>query len=415
MTKIRVKYFGPIKEGFSEQVEDGTVNEWMDVKKVTVFIGDQGSGKSTIAKLISTLSWLEKDMVRGISTKQDVNTFKRFQRMLRYQRIDGYLKPESEIEYEGSAIRFSFNGGGLDVKWILQTEYLMPKIMYVPAERNFLAVVDRADKLKNLPSPLFTFLDEYDGARNLYATGIDIPIGNIRFEYDKKNKLAHIVDKAGGYELRLSEAASGFQSTVPLYLVTKYLAESLGKEKDLGVTELSLEEQRKQDRIKARIKNDKMLTLKQRDLRMRLLEAQPSSFLNVVEEPEQNLFPTSQKSVLNELLKYANHTEGNKLIITTHSPYIITYLSIAVQAAYLKNLIVEKDRRDLFDKLFSILPEAAHVLADDLQVYELNVKTGCVSSLPNPFGIPSDKNYLNQFIREGNVTFDSLLELEEQL
>lgn len=415
MTKIRVKYFGPIKEGFSEQLEDGTVNEWMDVKKVTVFIGDQASGKSTVAKLISTLSWLEKDMVRGMSTPEDVNTFKRFQRMLRYQRIDGYLNPESEIEYEGSAVRFSFNGSGLDVEWLLQSDYMMPKIMYVPAERNFLAVVDRADKLKNLPSPLFTFLDEYDSARNLYATGIDMPIGNIRFEYDKKNKLAHIVDKDGEYELRLSEAASGYQSTVPLYLVTKYLAESLGKEKDAGIKELSLEEQRKQDKIKTKIKNDKKLTIMQRDLRMRLLEAQPSSFINVVEEPEQNLFPTSQKSILNELLKYANHTEGNKLIMTTHSPYVITYLSIAIQAAYLKNLIVEKDRRELLKKLFSILPETAHVAADDVQVYELNVETGCISRLPNPYGIPSDKNYLNQFIREGNIIFDSLLELEEQL
>jgi len=32
----------------------------MDVKKVTVFIGNQGSGKSTVAKLISSFSWIEK-------------------------------------------------------------------------------------------------------------------------------------------------------------------------------------------------------------------------------------------------------------------------------------------------------------------------------------------------------------------
>ena len=54
MSKIRIKNFGPIKEGYQEN--DG----WLDVKKVTVFIGNQGSGKSTVAKLISTFSWIEK-------------------------------------------------------------------------------------------------------------------------------------------------------------------------------------------------------------------------------------------------------------------------------------------------------------------------------------------------------------------
>ena len=49
MSKIRIKNFGPIKEGYQEN--DG----WLDVKKVTVFIGNQGSGKSTVAKLVSTM------------------------------------------------------------------------------------------------------------------------------------------------------------------------------------------------------------------------------------------------------------------------------------------------------------------------------------------------------------------------
>ena len=64
MSKIRIKNFGPIKVGFTETLPNGTVNEWLDVKKVTVFIGNQGSGKSTVAKLISTLAWIEKEIER---------------------------------------------------------------------------------------------------------------------------------------------------------------------------------------------------------------------------------------------------------------------------------------------------------------------------------------------------------------
>ncbi len=70
MSKIRIKNFGPIKEGFTETLPDGTVSEWMDVKKVTVFIGNQGSGKSTVAKLISTLSWIEKALELEVITNQ---------------------------------------------------------------------------------------------------------------------------------------------------------------------------------------------------------------------------------------------------------------------------------------------------------------------------------------------------------
>ena len=59
MNKIRIKNFGPIKEGYLE--DDG----WMDIKKVTVFISNKESGKSTVAKVISILIWLEKSINRG--------------------------------------------------------------------------------------------------------------------------------------------------------------------------------------------------------------------------------------------------------------------------------------------------------------------------------------------------------------
>ena len=58
MSKIKIKNFGPVKAGLSN-------DEWLDINKVTVFIGNQGSGKSTVAKVISTFTWIEKALVRG--------------------------------------------------------------------------------------------------------------------------------------------------------------------------------------------------------------------------------------------------------------------------------------------------------------------------------------------------------------
>ena len=67
MSRIKIKNFGPIREGFVDN--DG----WMDIEKVTVFIGDQGSGKSTVAKWISTFSWLEKSRHRGDIKVEQLN------------------------------------------------------------------------------------------------------------------------------------------------------------------------------------------------------------------------------------------------------------------------------------------------------------------------------------------------------
>jgi hypothetical protein len=288
--------------------------------------------------------------------------------------------------------------------------------MYAPAERNFLSSVDRPDRMKNLPSTLYTFNDEFDAAKNLFASGIELPINKVRFEYDKLNKLARIVGADRNYELRLSEASSGFQSTVPLFLVTKYLSDRLSLEEDPSIKENSLEEQKKLDKEIKTILNDTQLTPDVRQAYLRQLSAKRkrACFINIVEEPEQNLFPSSQKSLLFDLLSHTKR-DGNKLIMTTHSPYIISFLSISIQAAYLKNQIIERGKQDLLNKLYAIVQENSQIASDHVQVYELNEINGTISSLPNTYGIPSDKNYLNQFIKKGNEIFDSLLELEEEL
>ena len=66
MSRIKIKNFGPLKETAS--VTDG----WIDIKKVTVFTGNQGSGKSTVAKLVSTFTWMEKVLTRGDSRRKNL-------------------------------------------------------------------------------------------------------------------------------------------------------------------------------------------------------------------------------------------------------------------------------------------------------------------------------------------------------
>ena len=112
MSRIKIKNFGPIREGFVGN--DG----WLDISKVTVFIGNQGSGKSTVAKLISTLSWIEKDLFRSAGTTSRFRKQERiFKKYLEYHRIDSYLKDNTEIQYEGEAYRIGYKpGSNLDIQ-----------------------------------------------------------------------------------------------------------------------------------------------------------------------------------------------------------------------------------------------------------------------------------------------------------
>ncbi len=406
MSRIKIKNFGPIKEGYQEN--DG----WLDVKKVTVLIGNQGSGKSTVAKLYSTLTWIEKAMVVGTIQQDELNANNRFLKELAYQRIDKYANPETSIEYIGSAFSLSFIDGKFDAVESKDNGYLLPKIMYAPAERNFLSSVDRPDKIKNLPSTLYTFNDEFDAAKNLFAEGIDLPINKVRFEYDTLNKLAHIVGANKEYRLRLSEASSGFQSTVPLFLVTKYLSDRLTAEENPSIKENSLEDQKRIDKQIKSILNDPQLAPEIRQSLLRRLSAmrKPVCFINIVEEPEQNLFPSSQQTVLNELLKYANKAVGNQLVMTTHSPYLINYLTLSVKAEMVKLKLNSVDQKK---KLAEIVPLEATLSAEDLVIYELDETDGTIKKLGDYKGLPSDENYLNSGLEESNELFAQLQEIEK--
>ena len=64
------------------------------------FIGNQGSGKSTVAKLISVFMWLEKALIRG-DIKAPVSHVD-FIELFSFHRVQDYLEPNSEIEYIGN-------------------------------------------------------------------------------------------------------------------------------------------------------------------------------------------------------------------------------------------------------------------------------------------------------------------------
>lgn len=409
MSKIKIKNFGPIGEGYGD--------EWIDIKKVTVFIGNQGSGKSTVAKLISIFTWIEKALYKQSAKKADVTRKSKFKNYYcEYQNLKNYFKPNTEIQYEGMAYRLTYKEGRLFVDEIKGKKYLLPKIMYVPAERNFVSAVAQPEKLKYLPKTLYTFLEEFERSKQELSGTLKLPINNLRFSYDEKKGLAKV--HGDDYDLPLYESSSGLQSSIPLFLVSKNLSEGIDKEADNSKSRISLEEKQVlRQRILSILKNEK-LTDELRNEAIEILSSVTKNdcFINVVEELEQNLFPTSQWEMLKKLFEFNNVHLGNKLIMTTHSPYLINYISIAIQGDDLRKKINHnKNSSVLIEKMEKIISEKSTIAATDVAIYQLDENKGTIKKLPNFEGIPSDKNYLNQSLRHGNEMFDTLLEIEQEL
>lgn len=403
MARIKIKEFGPIKEGFLKG--DG----FIDIRKVTVFIGEQGSGKSSVAKLISTFAWMEKALVRGDLPRWKLVRKGHFKKRLEYHRIDNYARPQTDIVYDGEAYSFHYTKGELQVSENAAAGYHLPQVLYVPAERNIIANVSTLKALKLTSVALVEFVTEFGRAKDAMNGGVDLPINQTTALYNKARGVLEL--RGPGYDrLDLTEASSGFQSLVPMFLVSRFLARSIAKGSEESSEAMSAEELERFKKGVETIWGDDTLTDPQRRVALSALSSKfnKSAFINIVEEPEQNLFPTSQWEMLKSLLQF--NEANNKLVITTHSPYVLAYLSLCIQAAILWGKIGE--RRELQEAVERIVPRHAFLKDEESFFYQLK-SDGTIQQIAEYEGVPSDTNYLNEALRDANEDFDKLLEIEQ--
>jgi predicted ATPase len=402
MQRIEIKNFGPIKNGK------------VDIKKVTVFVGNQGSGKSTVAKLISVFTKIEKSLVRGDFEQDWFEAKSRLKSYyLPYHRLEDYLNDNSEIEYIGDKFLITYKNEKLSVNGNQHGSYLLPKIMYVPAERNLLTYIKGAEELKLSSEALQEFSTEYYSAmQEMNGNAILLPINETEIRYDKRSDELYL--KSNDFRIKLRVASSGFQSFVPLYLTSSYLVNSVKQQSGKKAAMSSEETVKFQKGLRTIWNNEHLTDIQKRQAISELASVfNKTAFINIVEEPEQNLFPTSQWKMLQSLLEFNNMNEGNKLILTTHSPYLINYLSIAVKAKQVLGSISEENKDRLTPKISEILSLKSCTDNKDVSIYELS-DNGYLHILSNEYGIPSDDNFLNNILAKTNDIFAQLQEIEEE-
>lgn len=189
--------------------------------------------------------------------------------------------------------------------------------MFVPAERNFISYVRRPQELKLSSDAFKEFLSEFEKAKAELRGRLPLPINGAELEYDKLNDTLSIHDDP--YKLRLTDASSGFQSAVPLFVVSRSLAykvKASAAHASEGASEPMTVEQF--DRFKsliAEIYGNESLTQEQKRSAISTISSRfnKTAFVNIIEEPEQNLFPTSQWAVTTQWI--CPRTSGHRLTL----------------------------------------------------------------------------------------------------
>jgi len=407
MSKLYVKEFGPIKSGLSE------LGGWLDFPKVTLFCGQQASGKSSVAKLFSIMSWMEKQIYRDPELVLD-ETF--FAHAIEWHGIESYLRPNTEIRYRGELLHFDFVEGKVSASQVFDTNHLfvVPKISYMPAERNFASIVRNASRVEGLPNPLVDMQVEFGKARRFYQKGYKLPANGFQFIFDNE---PWIINGNGenASRTRLDSASSGLQSMVPLLLVSEYLAANLMDDDFRSMMGLfydsgSAENKLRLEMRRNEIMNNPDLTSEQKRGRLEQLVEPGKRFVNIVEEPEQNLYPETQCDLVTRLLVIANARKGSSLIVTTHSPYVHNHLILVAQAAAV--LAKSGSDSDVAEKVSKIIPNDACISGDDMAIYELH-GNGSIHKLEPINGLPSDDNPMNRQLSLFNSRFADILEAQD--
>ena len=389
--KLQIINIGPIKEAK------------LYLNKINIFIGEQSSGKSTIAKIISYCKWVEKDICIHQSYSKYLTEKEYFiEKLESFHNMKGYFNEKSEILYESSTIKINFRKGETDISWVNRFLYRRNKISYIPSERS-IAILPEIDTVELPNNYLKSFLFDWLNSRKIYSNNKRLSLIDlgVDFYYSESNKENHIRNKSNSYDIVLSNASSGLQSITPLVVMTDHLINYIyleeqnqsyeidvlkAKVTQILVSELLLKpiygrdysnkEERKKiiEELNEKIANKDNTVLKYvkhyNKVRNNLFKTQGTNL--IIEEPEQNLFPATQKSLIYFLLDSISKNENHTLTLTTHSPYVLYAINNCIMASLVWDKLSEEDK----DKLKCI---NNNISSDSISIYE--IKNGTINCI----------------------------------
>lgn len=408
-SKVEIKNIGPIK------------NVKLSINKINIFMGEQSSGKSTIAKVICFCSWVEKDVAFHQSFdnyNNDKNYF--IDKFQAFHKMKGYFNENSEIIYESNTLKFHYQWNNFTIEWNNRFDYKRSKISYIPSERN-MVVLPEMEKVLLPNNYLRSFLFDWLDARKAYPKDKAIKLLDLGHEYyfSSDTSESHIQSKDSSYDILLSNASSGLQSITPLVVMVDYLTNIIYEmeqntsfemnETKEKVTSMLLSELLMKPMYKEDYKLPRLLSEFQEDLNKRIIKGnqqiiaqvnkynivsanlfQTHSTKLIIEEPEQNLFPATQKALIYYLLNSMNGEREHHLTLTTHSPYVLYAINNCIMASLVSDKLTESEKSKLECLKSKINPET-------ISIYQ--IKEGTIDSIQEKDGLISS-NFFDSQMKE---------------
>lgn len=436
MKTIQIENFGPVKS-VSIDLE----------KKMQVFIGEQASGKSTICKVIYfcqkikdyTLEFLmDSDQFLWNHQNEYFNNYMKFLRKqfmgcfgktMHMQHFDiVYRFGEKYIKIslnEDGYIRFLLEKGLRDSIYELINDSTQ-MFVYELANNNINSIVDRMSALVLLKQELrmkLCTLFESQGdilyipaGRSLLATMSDqlqdVPISDMDLTMqDFINAIRNTKSRFGS---KIPDMVREYTKTVRGQVSN----ESLDNAYDLIRKILKADYVSDNDGEKIYFDDTHWVKLmygssgQQEVLWILMLifiiMLERKSNTVIVEEPEAHLFPIAQKNIV-ELISLLVNTTGSRVIITTHSPYILTSMNLLLYADKVES---RKKSKEL-----PIVPKNYRIAYDTFEAYCVdNRKAGkSIESLMDGESHMIQTDYIDEVSSITNTKLDKLIEREFEI
>ena len=123
----------------------------------------------------------------------------------------------------------------------------------------------------------------------------------------------------------------------------------------------------------------------------------------IIEEPEAHLFPIAQKDVMNLISLMINST-NSKVIITTHSPYILTSTNILLFSEKVEN------QHTKLNKI--VIPKNLRVSYANFAAYKVDSSERVLESLLDEESHMINTNYIDEVSSITNSELDELITME---
>ena len=380
MRRLIIKNIGPLN------------NVIVTLSKINLIIGPQSTGKSCILKIASYCAWVEKAIELSQTEERYLNKVAIETNLINYHNLQDYITSESYFGYETDTMIFSysFNEEKPSFNWkeIGQWTFKRSKISYVPAERNIISIIPNWLEVKFPNNYTRGFIVDWRNVQNYMKGKTPIQLLNtgVSYIYDSEQD-KDIIILNDGKRISLQHSSSGFQSLTPLVVYVSFLTKGI----------FYFENESTIDIYERKATVDLLYKIIEKESNKKYISFNPGGIgigddktqliINnftkydhsdiYLEEPEENLFPETQRDLVNWLVETVNGERNHSLFIATHSPYIMSAFNNLIQAGDIieespeKEAEVEKilggHRAIKYDDVaaFAISDGSVHSIKDD--------------------------------------------------